>query len=82
MPFTDDLNIHASGIRRHVELYIGNISEEFAAFIFRAVQTLFLDYLEDGKKLFRNDGTYTRRHKLSSQLTFLGLSPKEAATSN
>jgi hypothetical protein len=28
-------------------MYIGNISEEFAAFIFRAVQTLFLDYYEE-----------------------------------
>jgi len=71
MPFTDDLNIHASGIRRYVELYTCNISEEFAAFIYRAVQTLFLDYHEDGKKLFRNDGTYTRRHQLSSEHTFL-----------
>jgi len=70
MPFTDDLNIHASGIRRHVELYIGNISEESAVFIFRAVQNLFLDYHEDGK-IFRNDGTYTRRHQLSFQHTFL-----------
>ena len=61
--------------------YIGNIFEEFAVFIFRAVQNLFLDYHEDGKKLFRNDGTYTRRHQLSSQHTSLWLSPEEAATS-
>jgi len=82
MPFTDDLNIHASGIRRYVELHISNISEEFAAFIFRAVETLFLEYHEDGKKLFRNNGTYTRRRQFSSQHTFLWLSPGEVATSN
>jgi len=30
IPFTDDLNIHASGIRHYVELYIDHISEELA----------------------------------------------------
>jgi len=58
-------------------VYIGNISEEFAAFIFRAVQTLFLDYHEDGKKLLRNNvinthfSDYRERKQLPLTVTLL-----------